>query len=217
VATKLDLGRRIQGAARAAAFRLACSAPLRRLLRCRPRDLTRGIEATADESAVTAILTAATTAIDAFLDEAEHAHADLAALESRRPIDNPASDGASDWDDDPWSQAKRDLAAIEDAYQAVHDRLGVVVMRFTARSDMEEVASAAGEVSEKARASGVPAGDLQDLVDEILRAESAILMATPPELDARALSEALARGATALGGSDGASLDELLRALREVV
>lgn len=42
-------------------------------------------------------------------------------------------------------------------------------------------------------------------------------MATPPELDARALSQALSRGADALGGSDGASLDELLRALREVV
>ena len=49
------------------------------------------------------------------------------------------------------------------------------------------------------------------------RAESAVRMATPPDLDARALSEALARGAAALGeGGDGARLDELLRALREV-
>jgi len=152
---------------------------------------------------------AAAGAIDAFLDEAIETHAELAAMESRRP---PVTVG----NDDPWAQAMRDLAAIEDAYQDVRDRLGVVVMRFAARSDMEEVASAAGAVSHKARAFSLSASELRALLDEILHAESAILMATPPELDARALSDALARGATALGGSDGAALDELLRALREV-
>jgi len=92
-----------------------------------------------------------------------------------------------------------------------------VAVRFGARADMEAVAAAAGEVESTARASGIPAADLQGLVDEVTRAESAIRMATPPEVDAKALEGVLARSETALGGSDGASLDELLRALREVV
>jgi hypothetical protein len=138
----------------------------------------------------------------------------LAALEAQRAEARPFDDG--DEPDDAWAQAMRDHGAIEGAYEAVRERLGVVAVRFSARADMEAVATAAGEVSDKARASGIPASDLQGLVDEVARAESAILMATPPELDARALSAALARSTTALGGNDGASLDELLRALREV-
>jgi hypothetical protein len=213
VATKLDLGRRIQGAARAAAFRLACTAPLRLLLRRRPRDLARGLGTDAGPETPKA-LAAASASIDDFLAGAVQAHGELAALEGRRP---PPSDDLDERDEDAWGQAMRDLGAVEDAYRAVQARLGVLTMRFGARADMEEVASAAGEVSNKARASGIPASDLQGLVDEVTRAESAILMATPPELDARSLSQALSRGAAALGGSDGASLDELLRALREVV
>jgi hypothetical protein len=89
-------------------------------------------------------------------------------------------------------------------------------MRLSARAQIDAVAAAAGEVSEKARASGLPARDLGDLVDEMARAESAILMATPGDFDARALTATLSRGTEALGGHDGASLDELLRALREL-
>jgi hypothetical protein len=110
----------------------------------------------------------------------------------------------------------RDLASIEDAYASVQQRLRVVAVRLGARADMAAVAAAAGEAVGKARAGGIPAGDLQGLVDEVTRAESAVRMATPPELDARALESALARSAAALDGNDGASLDELLRALREV-
>ena len=206
VATKLDLGTRILGAAGAATFRLACSAPLRRLLRRRPRDLTRGVGDGAPA------LAAAVAVLEGFLGEADLVRGELAALEGKRP---PPSEheGAGD---DPWAQAKRDLAAIEDAYGAVRDRLGALVMRGAARADMEAVASAAGEVSAKARASGIPASDLQELVSEVTRAESAILLATPGELDGRSLSEALARSIAALGEGDGASLDELLEALREV-
>lgn len=106
----------------------------------------------------TAALAAASASIDGFLARAEQAHADLAALEARRPP--PASPGDDREDqDDAWGQAMRDLGAVEDAYRAVQARLGVLTVRFGARADMEEVASAAGEVSEKARASGIPASD----------------------------------------------------------
>jgi hypothetical protein len=211
VTNRLDLGRRIHEAAVAAAFRLACSAPVRRLLRRRPRDLTRSIGAGGDDGAVTSALSSAMAEIDGFLGEAVRTRRILASLEARRPGDEDDRDG------DAWAQAMRDLGAIEDAYDAIRERLGVVVVRIEARGDMEAVASAAGEVSDKARASGIPASDLKGLVDEVTRAESAILVATPPELDARALSAALVRSAAALGESDGgSSLDELLRALREV-
>jgi hypothetical protein len=162
-------------------------------------------------------------AIDAFLDRAWAARADLEALAARRPETmlalGPSGRDAPEGipgDEDPLAQAQRDVEAVEQAYRAVRERLDVVRMRLAARADLDAVASAAGEVSEKARASGLPAGDLQDLVDEVMRAESAIVLATPADLDPKALSAALARGTAALGGRDGASLDELLRALREL-
>ncbi len=213
VGTKLDLGRRILGAAAAAAFRLSCSVTLRRLLRRRPRNVTQGIAAGAgDTAATTAALAATVAALDDFLADADRARGTLSALEGRRP---PRSEH-EDPEDDPQAQALRDLEAIESAYAAVRDRLGVVVVRAGARADMEAVASAAGEVSHKARAAGIPAGDLQELVSEVARAESAILLVTPAELDGRSLSDALSRSAAALAGSDGASLDALLRALHEL-
>jgi hypothetical protein len=209
IATRLDLGRRIHAAASAAAFRLACTFPIRLLLRRRPRDLTRGLDPSAEGAVATARVGAAVAAIDEFLREAMAARGALASLESRRPPpEGPA--------DDAWALAMRDLASIEDAYASVQQRLRMVAVRLGARADMAAVAAAAGEVVGTARAGGIPAGDLQGLVDEVTRAESAVRMATPPELDARALENALARSAVALDGNDGASLDELLRALREV-
>ena len=210
------MGRRIQGAAGAAAFQVACTVPVRLLLRRRPRDIARTIEAAAEQgsgAATAEALATGTAAIEVFLDDADEARSELARLEDRRD----AGAGSAPAGQDAWGQAMRDVGAVEEAYQSVKARLGVVAMRFQARAGMEAVASAAGEVSERARASGIPAGDLRALVDEIARAESAIVMATPPEVDARSLTRALARGEAALGRSDAASLDELLEALREVV
>jgi hypothetical protein len=213
VAMKLDLGNRILGAAAAAAFRIACGEPLRLLLRRRPRDVTQGLGGPGDAAAAAARLDAAAAAINAFLLEAQEARRRLEEVEVRRPPGGkPADEG-----DDPLALAGRDIDAVEEAYTAVRSRLEVVRVRREAHADMEMVASAAGEVSQKAQASGLDAGDLQGLVDEVSRAESAILMAMPGELDAQGLTDALARSTVALGGSDGASLDELLRALREVV
>jgi hypothetical protein len=215
IGTKLDLGRRIQGAAAQAAYRLAVSALVRTLLRRRPRDLTRGLSGSADGAAATRAALATAAALDEFLAEVSRTREALGALAERRPTPDEIDVGLDDHDD-AHGQAVRDLEAIAEAYGTVRDRLAVVAVRAGARADMEAVAAAAGEVSDKARASGIPAGDLQDLVDEVARAESAILMATPAELDAHALTEALGRSAAALGGHDGASLDALLQALREV-
>lgn len=229
VATKLELGAKILHAARAAAFRIAVSAPLTRLLRQRPRQVAAGLSAAgAEAGAVPRELTAIGEALDAFLARAQMARAELEEIEAQRGNERatrreepaggnePSGGDEPAGDDDPLAQAKRDVDAVEAAYRAVRERLDVVRMRFAARADLDAVASAAGEVSEKARASGLPAGDLQELVAEVMRAESAIVLATPAELDARALTATLARGTAALGGHDGASLDELLRALREI-
>jgi hypothetical protein len=207
VAAKLDLGEKILHAAEAAAFRIAVGAPIARLLRRRPR-VAEGLADT-DPKLLPARLGGAAALIDAFLRRAADAHAELATLEPRRPsgVEGP---------DDPLPYAQRDLEAVESAFRAVRERLDVVRMRLAAQAELDAVASAAGEVSEKVRASGLPAGDLQDLVDEVMRAESAIVMATPTDLDPRALAETLTRGTAALGGHDGASLDELLKALREL-
>ncbi|APR78496.1 Hypothetical protein A7982_03843 [Minicystis rosea] len=208
VTTKLELGGKILHAAETAAFRIATSAPLARLLRQRPRHVAQTLTG-AEPAALPESLAEAAAGIDGFLTRAADARAELEALATRRgsgPID----------DDDPLQQALRDVDAVEEAYRAVRERLDVVRMRVTARADLDAVASAAGEVSEKARASGLPASELQDLVDEVMRAESAILMATPADLDPKALAATLSRGTAALGAHDGASLDELLRALREL-
>lgn len=213
LAAKLDLGGKILGAAEAAAFRLACNEPLRRLLRRRPQRAARDLGALDDATAI-AHLDAAAAEIAAFLDAAREARGRLDALEPRQPpalVADVLSAG-----DDPLALARRDVSAVEAAYQAVHARLDVVRVRLATRADMDEVASAAGEVSEGARASGLDARELQELVGEVTRAESAILMATPGDLDTRALEGALARSTAALDQRGDASLDDLLRALREI-
>jgi hypothetical protein len=208
ITTKLELGGKILHAAELSAFRIATSAPLGRLLRQRPRHLAQDIGG--DEPGTLAARLAETSAmLDGFLSRAAEARTELAALTQRRPA------GLTE-EDDPLPGAQHDVDAVETAYTAVRERLEVVRMRFAAQAQLDAVAGAAGEVSAKAHASGLPVRDLQDLVDEVLRAESAILMATPAELDPRALAATLSRGTAALGAHDGGSLDELLRALREL-
>jgi len=199
--TKLHLGGKILTAAATAAFRLACTAPVKRLLRRRPHDATK------DLGEEPARIEVAAEEIRSFLADAESARATLAALEPRRDPDDPA---------DPWGGAVRDLDAVTGAYSAVLERLLVVRVRLTAREEMDAVASAAGEVSDRARASGLDAADLSALVGEVSRAELAISLATPGDLDSHALTDALARSTLALDRGDDASIDDLLRAMREL-
>jgi hypothetical protein len=65
----------------------------------------------------------------------------------------------------------------------------------------------------------VDEGDLRLLLGEVARAESAMSITAPPDEDVRALTEALARSAAALdqaGEGDSASLDDLVKAMREI-
>jgi hypothetical protein len=207
VATKLELGGKILRAAEAAAFRIAAVTPVARLLRARPREVAEGLSG--DVAALPARLTDAAAALDAFLARAAEERTAVEALAARRPAD-------LDDHDDPVPGALRDVDAVAFAFAAVRERIEVARVRLAARADLDAVAGAAGEVSARAHASGLPADDLQELVAEVMRAESAILMATPGDMDTAALTATVGRGTAALGGRDGASLDELLQALREI-
>ena len=149
VGAKLELGRRIHTAAEAAAFRLACNVPVRKLLRTRPEDLAPGLEGARGLDEAKETLDYASTVIDVFLSEVARARAELDEVAERRPV---GVEG-----EDPWAQAVRDIDAVAEAYRALRDRIGVSALRLSARAGMDAVASAAGEVLHKARASGIPA------------------------------------------------------------
>ena len=201
VATKLDLGAKILRAAEAAAFRLACSAPVKRLLRQLPRDAAR------DLGSDLARVEPAAAALRTFLGATERARESLALLAARRDAADP---------NDAWVQATRDLDAVTKAYTVVLQRVEVVRVRLVASGEMDAVASAAGEVEGRTRASGIDAAELSDLVGEVSRAELAIQNATPGDSDGHALTDALARSTVALDRADGASIDDLLTAMREL-
>jgi hypothetical protein len=214
IAARLSLGRQILEQASASAFRLACGAPIRILVRRRPRELGRKLRKGGEPDV--ARVRAAVADVERFLAEALGARAALSDLEPRRPP--PGGDPAPD----PLAQARAELGAIEEAFRAVRERLAVVEMRSGARADIDAVASAAGEASEAARAKGVPARDRDELVSEVARADAAIAAATHGDAElesARSLSDTLARSTAALAGDagdDDPSLEDLLHALREV-
>jgi hypothetical protein len=216
VVTKLELGERVLVAAEAAAFRLACNEPLRRLARRRPSEATLGLEhldgvAGAPSVEILARLEPAATSLRAFLHEIAVARRALDALAARRPAGIPAGS-----DEDPWMLAATDLAALHDAFTAVLERVEVVHVRHSARATIAEVAEAADAVAKSARSRREGQTELEALASEVTRAEAAAIMATPIESDAKALTAALARSTAALAQTDGASLDELLAALRSI-
>jgi hypothetical protein len=214
IRAKLDLGERVLSAAEVAVFRLACFEPLRRLLRRRPQEATSGLARVRTASELDACAGRSMAEIQAFLGELEGGRAVLYALSSRRPEACP--EGSPD---DPLRRARAEIDAVEAAYRAVLDRAGVVRARLAARAGIEQVTQAVGALSESARGLGVDEGDLRLLLDEVARAESAMSITAPPDEEVRALTEALARSAAALdqtGEGDSASLDDLVKAMREI-
>lgn len=211
VELKISLGERVLEAAEAAAFRLSCFEPLRRLLRRRPHEATLGLSSAATAAELAGRLDAGTRAIEGFLGEVEGARASLDGLSAPRA-------GVAEGDRDPRGRARAEMDAMEAAYRAVLERAHVVRLRLAARQGVEEVASAAGSLSESARSlgAGLDEGDLQRLVEEVARAESAMGITAPDGSDVRALTNALARSVEALDRNDAASLETLVDAMREM-
>ena len=139
------------------------------------------------------------------------AHAALSALEAKRPEGILAGS-----DEDPLAVALADLETLAEAYRAVLERLDVICVRRSAQATLDEVADAAGALSGRSEARRSDEGAIQELAAELAHAESAMALATPEEGESRALAAALARSTAALGRNDGASLDELLKALKSI-
>ncbi|WP_437620565.1 hypothetical protein [Sorangium sp. So ce1151] len=221
-ALKLSMGQRVLAAAEAAALRVACNAPLRRLLRRRPREATQAL-ATLGAGA----LAPAAASLEAFLGEVRAARDEVAAIAAQRAVG--ASDGAtgasenaadvtagSDPEQRPAALALRELAAMDSAYGALLERLRLAELHASTRASVRQVESAAGALSAAARAAALDPAELDALVTEIARAESAVAAAAPEAGGSRALAEALAEGSLALDRSDATSLSELIAALREL-
>lgn len=214
IGAKLDLGARILSAAEIAVFRLACFEPLRRLLRRRPHEATAGLSRARTASELAACIDRAIDEIQTFLGELDGGRAVLDALADRRP--EASVEGASD---DPLKLARAEIDAVEAAYHAVLERAGVVRAKILARAGMEHVTRAVGDLSESARGTALDDGELRLLLDEVARAESAMSITAPSNGDVRGLTEALVRSAAALdtaGAGDSVSLDELVKAMREI-
>ena len=211
---KIELGERIRSAARICAFRLTCNEPLRRLARRRPREATLGLERLEGGGSGPSApsLEAAAASINGFLAEIEEAHHALTSMEDERPEGILAGS-----DEDPLAVALADLESLSEAYRAVLERLDVICVRRSAQATLDEVADAAGALSGRSEARRSDEGAIQELAVELAHAESAMAMATPDEGESRDLAAALARSTAALGRSDGASLDELLKALKSIV
>ncbi|WP_437951478.1 hypothetical protein WME98_12085 [Sorangium sp. So ce296] len=210
-ATRVSMGQRVLAAAEAAALRIACNAPLRRLLRRRPREAMQAL-ATLGAGAIAQ----AAASIEAFLGEVRAARVEVASIAERRAAGDARGGAGAGAAEGPASVALGELAAMESAYGALLERLRLSELHASARASVEQVESAAGALSAAARAAAIDPAALGALVTEIARAESAVAAAAPEAGGSRALAEALAEGSLALDRSDATSLSELIAALREL-
>ncbi|MDI3289036.1 hypothetical protein [Polyangium sp. 15x6] len=219
---RIELGERVLAAAEAAAFRLACAMPIKKLVRKRPAEIA-GLDPAAPGDPG-ARLAAATAAIDGYLVTIAEARAELEEVAARRPTVPPAAPDADkeDEDDDgrpkdPLAHARADLDVIESAYRSLRERAELTRLGLDAQKGLAAVASAAGAVSKQARAFGLDEREFGLLLDDVARAER-VSSIDPPvrDGDLRVLVEALSRGTSALDRDDRASLGGVVAALRSI-
>ncbi|MRG97639.1 hypothetical protein [Polyangium spumosum] len=220
---RIELGERVLAAGEAAAFRLACAMPIKKLVRRRPAEIA-GLDPSAPGDPE-ARLAAATSAIDGYLVAIAEARAELEEVATRRPTVPPAAVDDDDDDDDdddvrpkdPLSHARADLDVIESAYRSLRERAELSRLGQRAQRGLAEVASAAGAISKQARAFGLDEREFGLLLDDVARAERVSSIEPPVrDEDLRALVEALTRGTSALDQDDRASLGGVVAALRSI-
>jgi hypothetical protein len=200
---KVELGARVLRAAELAAYRIACNAPVRLLLRRRPPELS---DTARDLARLPGHAERLTEVLLGFLREAHRAKERLAAV----PV-LEVEEGK-----DPKAIALRDVDALAEAYAAVVERVEVVRLERVAHEGMSEVATAASVLTKRAKTAGLDPSDLSALAYEVTRAELVLSAANRPERDAHALTLALTRSAVALDREDSGTVDDLLRAMREL-
>lgn len=205
---RIDLGKRVLAAAEAAVAKLAYAAPVKRLLRLRPVEISGldpkvpGNYAKRVESAV--------GAMDAYLVVIGQTKEEIEQMAVRRPVVEPVEGESLS------AKARREIEAIESAYKAMRERADLVRLGLRAREGMAHVANAAGQVSVHAEGQ-TDERDVHLLLDDVARANQ---MATDDFIGGdehvRALATTLARGAKALSGGDRASLGEVVEALQSM-
>ncbi|TKC95286.1 hypothetical protein [Polyangium fumosum] len=218
---RIELGERVLTAAEAAAFRLACALPIKKLVRRRPAEIA-GLDPTAPGNPE-ARLAAATAAIDGYLAAIAEARAELEEVTTRRPTLPPPAPDAVDEDDDdrrakdPLAHARADIDVIEAAYRSLRERAELTRLGLQAQKGLAEVASAAGVVSKQAQAFGLDEREFGLLLDDVARAERVSSIEPPVrDGDLRVLVDALSRGTSALDQDDRASLGGVVAALRSI-
>lgn len=206
---RIDLGKRVLGAAEAAVSRLAFSIPVKKLVRRRPVEIT-GLDPRVPGDYASRI-DAAIAAIDSYAVVIGESRAEIDKLETERPLAENA-DGTESLS----VRARREIDAIEGAYKAVRERADLVRLGLRARAGMAQVASAAGEVSVHAEVRA-DERDVNLLLDDLARANQTTAEDfVGGDEHVRALAMALAKGAKALSGGDRASLGEVVEALQSM-
>ncbi len=205
---RIDLGKRVLGAAEAAVAKLAYAAPMKRLIRLRPAEIS-GLDPKIPGN-YAARVEAAVSAIDAYLVVIGQTKEEIEQMATRRPVVTLA-DGES-----LPVKTRREVEAIESAYKAVRERADLVRLGLHARAGMARVANAAGELSENTKGQ-TDERDVRLLLDDIARAnQTSTDEFIGGDEHVRALAAALARGANALSGGDRASLGEVVEALQSM-
>ncbi|MDC3960153.1 hypothetical protein KEG38_40230 [Polyangium jinanense] len=219
---RIELGERVLAAAEAAAFRLACAMPIKKLVRKRPAEIA-GLDPAASGDPE-ARLAAATAGIDGYLVAIAEARAELEEVATRRPTVPPMAPDADEDDEDddgrpkdPLAHARADLEVIESAYRSLRERAELTRLGLQAQKGLAAVASAAGVVSKQVQAFGLDERELGLLLDDVARAERVSSIEPPVrDGDLRVLVEALSRGTSALDRDDRASLGGVVAALRSI-
>ncbi len=206
---RIDLGKRVLGAAQAAVARLAYSIPVKKLVRRRPTEIS-GLDPRIPGNYAMRI-DAAITAIDSYIVVIGGARAEIDSIETERPAVESANP-----DEALPVRARREIDAIASAYASLRERADLVRLGLRAHEGMAQVASAAGEVSIRAEGQ-VDQRDVNLLLDDVARAnQTTAADFIGGDEHVRTLAAALARGAKALSGDDRASLGEVVEALQSM-
>jgi len=209
---KLMLGRELEAAASSSVLRLACRAPLQRVLSLRPDVVIARVGDEMDRMPLPARVQDALSGVETFLQEVRGAREVLEREASGAPGSTAARIGMT-----ATTAAAPCQSAVEEisfSYGRVQHRLQALKLRLSAETDAGMAVKAALALS---RPGGAGAEDSVTLASEIADAEEAARLALQAAADEPVrVSDAVARAAAALAQEDEQPLHELLHAMREV-
>jgi len=206
---RIDLGQRVLSAAEMAVAKLAYSVPLKKVVRLRPREIS-GLDPKLPGNYL-ARIQEALAAMDAYLFVIGQTREEIKFLEKQRPAPS-----VLEGEDSLATRALREIDTIEAAYRTVRERADLVRLGLQAQDGMARVASAAGEVSQKAEGQ-TDEREMNLLIDDIARANQTTAEDfIGGDEHVKELAKALAQGVKALSGGDRASLGEVVEALQSM-